>query len=385
MSAAAPANTRPEISAEVRTLPARYYTDPAWFDRELESIFCDMWLAAGRTEEIQATGSYFQRQVGNARVIVVRDESGAVSAFHNVCRHRGTLLCREPEGRFKGSIQCPYHAWTYGLDGRLTSAPHMEKVVRFRPADFPLQRVATAVWAGHIFINLSPDPSPFSEHLAGLDQRFHPWRMQELVRVERRRYELHANWKLIIQNYSECVHCPNAHPQLSRFQHYLSGVNEPPQATWLGGFMELRPEVRTLSLAEDHDRGCFVHLSETDRRRVYYYAILPNMLLNLHPDYMVTYTLWPRAADFTQVVCEWHFHPSQIRQPGFDASGAIEFWDVTNRQDWELSDLAQLGIASRGYQPGPFSNREELLHAFDRWLLARVPEEPSLYAPDGSD
>jgi Rieske 2Fe-2S family protein len=116
VSAVAPANTRPEISAEVRTLPTRYYTDPVWFDRELESIFCDMWLAAGRTEEIQATGSYFQRQVGNARVIVLRDETGAVSAFHNVCRHRGTLLCREPEGRFKGSIQCPYHAWTYAFD-----------------------------------------------------------------------------------------------------------------------------------------------------------------------------------------------------------------------------------------------------------------------------
>jgi Rieske 2Fe-2S family protein len=138
--------------------------------------------------------------------------------------------------------------------------------------------------------------------------------------------------------------------------------------------MELREGVASLSTDGQSDRSCFAGLSPEDRRRVYYYAILPNLLLNLHPDYMLTFTLWPLAVDRTEVVCEWHFHPDEIAKPGFDPTSAIEFWDVTNRQDWELSDLAQAGIASLGYRPGPFSNREELLHAFDQWLLERVEE-----------
>lgn len=138
--------------------------------------------------------------------------------------------------------------------------------------------------------------------------------------------------------------------------------------------MELRDGARTLSLDGQTDRACFAGLSAEEERSVYYYALLPSLLLNLHPDYMLTFQLWPRAVDRTEVVCEWHFHPDEIARPGFDPSGAIEFWDLTNRQDWELSDLAQQGIASRGYQPGPYSNREELLHGLDRWVGDRLAE-----------
>jgi Rieske 2Fe-2S family protein len=205
--------------------------------------------------------------------------------------------------------------------------------------------------------------------------------MEELKLVERRVYDLKANWKLVIQNYSECLHCPNAHPLLNKRSHYLSGENEAPRPGYLGGRMQLRDGVETLSVDGRRQGSCLAGLSEEDRRRVYYYAILPNFLLNLHPDYMLTFTLWPLAADRTQVVCEWHFHPDVIAKPGFDPRGAVELWDVTNRQDWELSDLAQTGIASRGYQPGPFSNREELLFALDRWVLDRVEGTP-LPAPD---
>jgi Rieske 2Fe-2S family protein len=200
--------------------------------------------------------------------------------------------------------------------------------------------------------------------------------MEELRLVERRAYSLHANWKLIIQNYSECLHCPIVHPLLQKQSHYMSGDNEPPQPTYLGGRMDLRDGIKTLSMDGDSARACLPGLDAGDRRRVYYYAILPNLLLNLHPDYMLTFTLWPLAPDRTEIVCEWHFHPDAIAAPDFDPRSAIEFWDITNRQDWALSDLAQQGIASRGYQPGPYSNREELLHALDRFVLDRVGATP---------
>lgn len=368
------ANTRPELAADARTLPARYYTDAAVFQRELERIHFDMWLFAGRREQLAEPGSYFLVDVGPASLIVVRDEAGRVAAFHNVCRHRGTRLCAPDEGRFPGSIQCGYHAWTYGLDGRLLRAPHMDKVEGFREADFPLRRVAVETWDGHVFVNLAERPAPLAAQLTTLVDRFRPWRMEELRRVERRVYHLRANWKLIFQNYSECLHCPIVHPLLNRQSHYLSGDNEPAQPGWLGGRMELRDGVQTLSLDGTTNRSCLPGLDAADRRRVYYYAVLPNLLLNLHPDYMLTFALWPRAVDRTDVVCDWYFHPDEIAKPGFDPAGPIEFWDLTNRQDWELSELAQRGIASPGYVPGPYSNREELLHALDRIVLERLGE-----------
>jgi Rieske 2Fe-2S family protein len=366
-------NTRPTVLAsEAMTLPQHCYTDPGWFQREMEAIHFDMWLCAGRTGQIPHAGEYFVRNFANASVIIVRDEQGGIRAFHNVCRHRGTLLCKEDAGTFTGRIQCQYHAWTYRLDGTLANAPHMEKVEGFREADYPLKRVATALWDGHIFINLSAHPIPFAEHLAGLDEKFRPWRMEELQMVERRIYQLNANWKLIIQNYSECLHCPIVHPLLQKFSHYMSGDNEPPQPTYLGGRMDLREGVKSLTMDGSTSRCMLPGLSSDDHRRVYYYCLLPNFFLNLHPDYMLTFTLWPKAVDQTEVVCEWNFHPDEIRKPGFDPQDAIEFWDITNKQDWELSNLAQRGISSKGYQPGPFSNREELLFALDRFVLGRL-------------
>jgi Rieske 2Fe-2S family protein len=369
-------NTRPELAAsEATTLAQRYYTDPAWFQREMEAIHFDMWLCAGRASQVPSAGDYFLRQFANASVIITRDEQGNIHAFHNVCRHRGTLLCQQEEGKFAGRIQCQYHAWTYRLDGSLANAPHMEKVQGFREADYPLNSVATAVWDGHIFINLSARPIPFEQHLAGLDKKFRPWRMEELQMVERRVYHLKANWKLIIQNYSECLHCPIVHPLLQKQSHYMSGDNEPPQPTYLGGRMDLREGIQSLTMDGTTSRCSLPGLSADDQRHIYYYCLLPNFFLNLHPDYMLTFTMWPKAADQTDIICEWHFHPDEIHKSGFSPQDAIEFWDITNKQDWELSDLAQRGIGSRGYQPGPYSNREELLLALDRFVLERVNQQ----------
>jgi Rieske 2Fe-2S family protein len=331
-----------------------------------------MWLHAGREEQLPSAGSYFVVRFAGASVIVLRDETGAVRAFHNTCRHRGTLLCKSDAGQLAGRIQCGYHAWTYALDGRLLNAPLMEKVVGFREEEHPLGGVAVALWDGHIFINLSEKPIPFEEHLAGLDRKFAPWGMAALRRAERKVYQLKANWKLVIQNYSECMHCPIAHPQFSKQSHYMSGDNEPPRPTYLGGRMDLREGVKTLSVDGQTSRASFPGLSAEQQRQVYYYALLPNLLLNLHPDYMLTFQIWPQAVDRTEVVCEWYFHPDEMAKPDFDPKGAVEFWDVTNQQDWELSDLAQEGIATVGYRPGPYSNREELLLGLDRFVLDRL-------------
>jgi Rieske 2Fe-2S family protein len=193
----------------------------------------------------------------------------------------------------------------------------------------------------------------------------------ETLRLGRRIvYDVRANWKLIIQNYNECLHCPNLHPALNKLSHYLSGENEPLSASFMGGRMDLRPGIETLSIDGSCPREMLPALSAEDRRRVYYYAIFPNMLLSLHPDYMMVHTLWPIAPDRTINVCEWHFQPSELARADFDPSDAVDFWDMTNRQDWHVCELSQAGISSRAYTPGPYSNREDLLYAFDRMIVA---------------
>jgi Rieske 2Fe-2S family protein len=248
-------------------------------------------------------------------------------------------------------------------------APHMDEVPHFRKADFPLHAIHADVWDGHVFVNLSGNPDPLAAHLGDLREKFRPWRMEELRLGRRIVYDVAANWKLIVQNYNECLHCPNLHPALNKLSHYLTGENEPLRSTYMGGRMDLRPGVETLSMDGTCPRAPLPGLPADDRRRVYYYSIFPNLLLSLHPDYMLTHTLWPVSSRRTINVCEWHFHPDEIARPGFDPSDAIEFWDMTNRQDWHVCELSQAGIASRAYTPGPYSNREDLLYAFDRMIV----------------
>jgi Rieske 2Fe-2S family protein len=360
-----PRDVMPE---HARTLPACYYVDRRNFDREMERLFARTWICAGRTEQIDAPGRFFVREVAGEPVVITRSDR-SINAFYNVCRHRGTRLCTAEAGTFAGSIQCPYHAWTYDLDGRLIGAPHMEDVPHFRKEDYPLHQVGADVWEGHIFVNLDRAAAPLASQLADLPQKFRSWRMGDLRLGHRLRYDVKANWKLIIQNYSECLHCPNVHPALNRLSHYLSGENEPLRATYMGGRMDLRPGIDTLSTDGACRRAFLPGLSDEDRRRVYFYAIFPNMLLSLHPDYMLVHTLWPVAPDRTINVCEWHFQPEELARDDFDPADVVEFWDMTNRQDWHVCELSQSGIGSRAYTPGPYSNREDLLFAFDRLIV----------------
>jgi Rieske 2Fe-2S family protein len=193
--------------------------------------------------------------------------------------------------------------------------------------------------------------------------------MDQLRLGRRITYDVAANWKLIIHNYSECLHCPGVHPALQKLSHYLSGENEPPGQFFLGGRMRFREGISTLSFDGGCRRDCLPGLDEDQRRYVYFYAFLPNLLLSLHPDYVMTHTLWPRDVGRTEIVCEWLFHPDAMLRGDFDPSDAVEFWDLTNRQDWHVCEEMQIGLKSRAYRPGPYSYREDLLPGFDEIIL----------------
>ena len=366
------------------TLPRRFYADPEFYRRELERFYVTRWICAGRADQIPQPGDYFTRTVGDESIIVTRDTSQQIRALFNVCRHRGTRLCDGDEGHFVERIQCPYHAWTYDLRGNLLAAPHMAP--GFCRDDYPLHQAGCEVWDGHIFVRLgSASAEAAADTLEGLDgqdgrtarrndlfsqlgdlpDRFRAWQMEDLRLAHRIVYDVKANWKLIVLNYNECLHCPNLHPALNRLHHYLGADNVEPTACYCGGAMGFRENVETMSLDGKRRRAYLPGLSETQRELVAYYSIYPNLLLSLHPDYMMTHTLWPRAHNRTEIVCEWHFHPTELAKPDFDANDAVEFWDITNREDWWISEQSQAGIQSRMYQPGPYSERESLLWSFD--------------------
>lgn len=348
------------------TLPARHFTDPVLFQAEIERHFAKGWVCVGREGDISDPGDFRQVELLGESLLLVRGDDQVSRAFFNVCRHRGTQLCEEPLGRFAGRIQCPYHAWTYGLDGRLLGAPHMADTVGFDAGHYPLYSVACSVWDGHVFVNLSNSAAPLLSQLRDLPEKFAPWSMSRLRRVHEIVYDVRANWKLILQNYSECLHCPFVHPALQNLSHYLSGENEPANSAYVGGRMTLRPGIATLTMdGTSSGRGCLPGLTDQDRRHVSFYAVLPNLLLSLHPDYMLTHTLWPRSCDRTTIVCQWHVAPEELTRPGFTIQDAVDFWDLTNRQDWHVSELTQRGVQSRSYTPGPYSTRERLLHEFD--------------------
>jgi Rieske 2Fe-2S family protein len=361
---------------EATTLPGRYYHDPAILKEEQTRIFSKMWLCVGREEDLAGPGDYVTRAVGTESVVVVRDASGALNAFHNVCRHRGSRLIEEPSGRGLARIQCPYHAWTYDLEGKLKTAPHMDEVKQFDRARYPLHRVRLATWSGFVFVTLSPETPALETHLGEMAHYFDRYDMAGLRNGKRVTYTVESNWKILCENYSECYHCFLVHPQLNRISHYRSGEIDLINQATVGGYMELRePEFNSMTLDGTTTRPPFPGILPEDHRRIHYYIIYPNLFLSLHPDYVMTHTLWPIAAGRTEIVCEFLFAADEVAKPGFDPKDAVDFWDETNKQDWKVCERTQLGVQSSAYDRGRLSRLEWMTHTFDRFVADRLTDQ----------
>jgi Rieske 2Fe-2S family protein len=375
-----------------KTLPQKYFVSAELFDEEQEKIFGQHWVLAGHEKEIAEPGDYFVREVlpspkgfgmtgTGESVIVARDKAGDVRAFYNVCRHRGTRLCEEASGH-AATIQCPYHAWTYGLDGRLVGAPHMDEVRGFDREEYSLYPVKVAVWEGFIFVNLADHAMELEQWLAPLAGKFSEWNLPNLRSAKRVEYDVKANWKLMFENYAECYHCPGVHPQLQKVSPYDSAENDLSEGPFLGGFMKINAgkgltvsgNACAMKIDHEHPPSQSSGVAGEGKDRVFYYSIFPNMLLSLHPEYVMVHQLWPHSPGRTVIVCDWLFHPDAFNRKDFNPDDAIEFWDVTNKQDWHVCELSQQGIASRAYEPGPYSSRESIPAAWDREYLKRLAE-----------
>jgi Rieske 2Fe-2S family protein len=361
-----------DLVAGAKTLAQKYFVSTEMFAEEQDKIFSQHWILAGHQSEVAKPGDFFVANVAGESLIIIRERSGNICAFYNVCRHRGARLCQDRAGQpvagHLAAIQCPYHAWTYSLDGKLIGAPDMDDVADFNRANYSLVSADVNLWEGFVFVNLAPNPIPLAEWFAPLGRKFASWKMSELLSARRINYDVSANWKLVFENYSECYHCAGVHPELTKLSPSDSAENDLCEGPFLGGFMAIN---RGRSLTNS-GRACALPINNADSQRVFYYSIFPNMLLSLHPDYIMLHRLAPISPNRTLIACDWFFHPNAFEKEGFHPDDAIEFWDRVNRQDWHVCELSQQGISSRAYRPGPYSTRETIPAAWDREYLRQM-------------
>jgi Rieske 2Fe-2S family protein len=356
--------------SEAHPLPPEVYVDPAVLEWELERLFESSWSCVGREEDAGDPGELFTGAVGHESVLVVRGEDGTLRGFFNVCQHRGTRLVTESSRGGQDRLICPYHSWTYDLKGRLRSAEHMRGAGGFDRGSSGLTPVATEALGGWVFVDVSGAAGSLESFLGNLPDHLARHGCGDLRRAASLEYDVGANWKLLSENYQECYHCPTIHPELIRVTPYRSGRYDPARGPWMGGPMELMPGCNTMSLSGTTGRRALPGLRLEDASLVYYYSVLPNLWISLHPDYVLTHRVEPLAPDRTRLVCEWLFHPDAMAADGFDPGDAVEFWDLVNRQDFAACERVQLGVGSRGFRGGRFSDEETGVH-FLSAMLAR--------------
>lgn len=356
-----------------RMLDAAAYTSDDVLARELRQLYAGTWACLGRLDELLPEGTT-QRAVvvGDVGALLTRDGDG-VRLLANTCRHRGHELLATGDASTRQSVVCPYHAWTYDLAGRVVQAPGFRDVPDFDPETHGLVELSVETWCGWVFGHaLRPlgDPGvvPFAEHLGALGAIVEPYRPEALRLADRHTYEVEANWKVIAENYHECYHCPLIHPELCQVSPPTSGDNYDLPGEWVGGRMDLRPGMATMSLTGESG-GHPIPGVPTDT--VEYVHLLPNLLVSAHPDYVMTHRLQPLTPGRTWVECSWYLLPDPDGTLP-DPSYAVEFWDLTNRQDWAACESVQRGLQSPHFRPGPLAPAEDAVGQFLDWWRSRV-------------
>ncbi len=351
---------------ESTMLPRAAYVDPAVFAWEEKHFFGSGWTCVGFSSQLAQPGDQRAEPAGAGGVLLTRDDEGVLHAFANTCRHRGHELLACGTAAQRNAIICPYHSWTYSLSGELRFAPGYKRRGGFDFDDsaWGLVELPVTDWHGLIFADGSGQAAPLEDSLRVLDELVTPYEPERLVIAGRHDYDAAANWKILTENYHECYHCSVIHPELCRVSPPRSGENYASSGSWIGGRMSLRDGAATMSL-DGHSGGVPLRgLSGDQLRTVVYLAIFPNVLLSLHPDYVMTHRLVPLAADRTLIECTWAFAPEALERPGFDPAYAVDFWDLTNRQDWAACESVQRGLTSSLASPGPLAPDEDAVYAF---------------------
>ncbi len=397
------------------SLPQPFYNDARFFALDIQEVFEKEWLFAGMTCEIPTKGNFMTLEIGSNPIVIVRGAEGKVHAFHNVCRHRGSRLCTKEKGKV-AKLVCPYHQWTYELDGRLLFAGS-DMGVDFDLNQFGLKPVNVRTAGGFIFINLSEEAPAIDDFLVTLEHYLEPYDMDNVkVAVESTIVE-QANWKLVIENNRECYHCNGAHPELLNSLIEFDDTEDPratdkykelvtrKQADWnneqvpwqLKRFGKRNRLTRTplldnvVSMTMDGKPGCKKLMGRLTSPDMGSLRILhlPNSWNHFMGDHAVVFRVLPIGPQQTMVTTKWLVHKDAVEGVDYDTDNLRHVWDATNDQDRQLAEENQRGINSRAYQPGPYSETYEFgVIDFVNWygerMLSHLGQEvPALHLAKG--
>ncbi|MBV8185087.1 MAG: aromatic ring-hydroxylating dioxygenase subunit alpha [Hyphomicrobiales bacterium] len=374
------------------TLPQEFYTDPDIFEFDLEAIHSRCWILAGLECELPSAGSYLAITIGRSPIVIVRDNDGTLRAFHNTCRHRGAQICEQGHGR-KTRLVCPYHQWTYRLDGSLQAAARMQP--SFDPSGLGLRPVPLENVAGSLYVCLADDPPRFDEFRDRLTPLLAPHHLADAKLAHESTLVERANWKLVMENARECYHCAARHPGLSvpfpvwrgsrladsaiveRFEARMEAVGlsiGPVQGDWWqasrfplnDGFMSLTPDGKPCVSKP----MCQVAGGDVGSLR---WALEPHSFCHALGEYVVMFSAMPTAPQETIVTCKWFVHKDAVEGVDYTLDGLTRLWNETNLQDRDLAENNQRGVNGRGYRPGPYSEEaEHLVIRLVDWYCAQA-------------
>jgi Rieske 2Fe-2S family protein len=363
----------------ISTLPGHYYTDPAVFALEQSRVFETMWFCAVRSADLPTPGKFRKVQVGRESVLVVRGRDGQLRAFLNICRHRGAQICTEDTGEVKRAFQCPYHAWTYDLAGKLVAAPNLTKMPDIDRVQYGLVPVALREWLGYAWVCLADEPPSFEDDVMGAiadrlgsREAIDGYELDALTVGRRITYDVQANWKLIIENFMECYHCATIHPELTEvLPEFADGYAA---QFFVGHGAEFGADVQgfTVDGGEGFDKLPGVD-ADHDRR---YYAITvrPTVFVNLVPDHVIFHRMFPVSESRTIVECDW-LYTREVVESGRDVSRSVELFHRVNEQDFEACERTQPAMSSRAYaHGGVLVPSEHHIGEFHHWLTQRLTD-----------
>ncbi|MDJ0394389.1 aromatic ring-hydroxylating dioxygenase subunit alpha [Rhodococcus sp. G-MC3] len=364
----------------LKTLGGHTYVDPAYFAVEQEKIFEEMWFCAIRSDDIPEMGNFRTVQIGRESVLISRNRKGGIRAFFNVCRHRGALVCTEASGTVKRNFQCPYHAWTYDLDGKLIAAPNLINMPDVDRTEFGLRAVHVREWLGYVWVCIADDPPSFEDSVQG-DVRerlgtigkIDSYDTGKLALGRRITYDVKANWKLIVENFMECYHCATIHPELTEvLPEFADGLAA---QTYVGHGAEFGEEILGFTVDGSAGFEALGGVEEDQDRRYYAITIRPTVFVNLVPDHVIIHRMFPMAVDRTVVECDWLYAPGVVADPANaeTMNRSVELFHRVNQQDFDACERCQPAMSSRMYSDGGvLVPSEHHIREFHEWAASRM-------------
>ena len=364
-------------SSLLPTLAGHHYTDPSIFAREQDLIFERLWFCAVRSADVGIPGAFRTVSVGRESLLVTRSGDGQARAFLNVCRHRGARLCVEESGAVKRTFRCMYHAWAYGLDGKLVAAPNLVRMPDVDRVEYGLRNVAVREWLGYVWVCLADEPPSFEDDVQGAIaerlgdlESIDRWELDRLSVGRRITYDVQANWKLIVENFMECYHCATIHPELTEvLPEFADGYAA---QFFVGHGAEFGDGVQGFTVDGSEGFDKLPGVEEDQDRRYYAITVRPTVFVNLVPDHVILHRMFPVSVDRTIVECDW-LYTREVVESGKDVSRSVELFHRVNEQDFEACERTQPAMSSRAYaNGGVLVPSEHHIGEFHEWLTQRL-------------